>query len=131
MPASTTALVLVSSQSPAGPTMDEQASDVSPGNSFENSAGDVMLYVRNTTGSSIPLLFEADAYGAERTVLSKTIPGSGTENGVAICGPFPPSRFNDHSTTEVASNGRVFVRQGSGSDGDLVMCPFRVPRSLL
>lgn len=132
MPASTTSLLVVAAApTPKGSAFDEQVSDVSPGNSFDNAGGDIMLYVRNTTAGALDVIAEADVMGAERTVFQQAIPGSGTEHGVRILGPFPAAQFNDHSTTEVASNGRVFVRQATGSDGDLVFCPFRVNRLLL
>jgi len=131
MPASTTALtVLAAPGTPAGPTWDEQDTDVSPGNNFDND-GVTMLFARNNTAGAIDLIFEADLYGTERTVLQVTIPGSGTENGVKVLGPFPPGRFNNHDTTEVASTGKVFVRQASGTDGQVKLCPFKVNRSLL
>ena len=124
MPASTTALtVLASPPTPAGVSFDEQASDVSPGNRFPNKPG-TRLYVRNTQAGAINVLFESDKYGAERTVLTVSIPGSGTEHGVKVLGPFPAADFNDHSTTEAGSNGYVMCRQATGSDGDLVFCPF-------
>lgn len=125
MPASAVALtVLAAPASPGGPTWDEQASTVSPGNKFA-ADGLVLLHVRNTTASAINVVFEADLYGTERTLLQVSIPGSGTENGGAILGPFPAS-FLDHTTTAAADNGSVFVRQASGTAGQLVFCPFRV-----
>ncbi len=127
MPASTTALTVIAAPStPAGSSFDEQASDVSPGNNFANPDGNTLLYARNTTAGALDLIFEADVFGTERTVLQTSIPGSGTENGVKILGPFPPSKFNEHGTTEAASTGKVFVRQATGSDGQVVLCPFRV-----
>jgi hypothetical protein len=131
MPAGTTALVVLPAPStPAGPTWDEQASDVSPGNSFPND-GTTLLYCRNTTASPISVTFEADLYGAEVAILSVAIPGSGTEHGVRVLGPFPPGRFNGHESTDNAKTGHVFVRQASGSDGQLQLCPFQINRSLL
>jgi len=131
MPTGTTALtVLAPVGDERGPTWDEQASDVSPGNNFDNAHG-TFLYARNTTASPIDLIFEADIYGSEITVLQVTIPGSGTENGVKVLGPFPPKAFSDHRTTEAASDGKVFVRQASGIDGDVVLCPFRANETLL
>lgn len=124
MPASMTALtVLAAPSTPGGQAFDEQASDQDPGNKFACAPG-TRLYARNTTAGAINLVFEADLYGAEVDLLTVAIPGSGTENGVKILGPFPPE-FLQHGTTEAASNGSVFVRQASGSDGEIVLCPFQ------
>jgi hypothetical protein len=130
MPASTTALTVAPHTDARGFTWDEQPSDVSPGNNFVND-GKTLLFARNTTAGVLALIFEADRYGAERTVMQVNVPANGTENGVAVFGPFPTALFNDHGTTEPASSGRVFVRQASGTDGQVVLCPFRIEPSLL
>ena len=131
MPAGTTSLTVLSSfGTPASPTWDEQASDVTPGNSFPNAKG-VQLYARNTTPTPIDLVFEADRFGAEVEVLRVSIPGSATAGGVKVLGPFPPDEFNEHGTTEAAANGSVFVRQLTGGDGDVVLSPFPLNMTLL
>jgi hypothetical protein len=125
MPASTTPLTVVGpSSSPAGAAFNEQNSDASPGSNFLNARG-TLLYARNTTASPITLIFEADVLGVERTVMTVDVPGSGTEHGVAIIGPFPAHLFNDHSTTTSsgADQGKVYVRH-AGADADIVLCPF-------
>jgi hypothetical protein len=135
MPAATVALTTVGpGNSPAGPAFDEQASAApATGNDFDNAGGDTMLYVRNTTAGALDVILEADVFGVERTVLQTTIPGSATEHGVKILGPFKPEQFNDHSTTVPAGTkqGRVMVKQAAGIAGDLVFCPIKVNRSLL
>lgn len=129
MPAAAVALtVLPVPSTPGGPTFAEQSSTVSPGNKFLND-GQVMLYVRNTTASAINVIFEADIFGSERTLLQTSIPGSGTANGVAVLGPFP-AVFNEHPATAAADNGAVFVRQATGTNGNLVFAPFRVNAAL-
>jgi hypothetical protein len=130
VPAGTTSLIVLDDPGDeTGVAWDEQASDVSPGNSFRGGVG-VMLYARNTTASPIDLIFEADSYGAEIQVLRVTIPGSGTEHGVRIIGPFPPGRFLNHTTTDATKDGHVFVRQASGADGALQLSPFRLQFTL-
>ena len=65
MPAGTTALtVLTPPSTPAGPTWDEQASDQTNGNSFDNNAGDVFLYVRNTTAGALDGLGSSSSAGS-------------------------------------------------------------------
>lgn len=131
MPASTVSLAVVTGNSPLGPTFVEQNAVVSPGNNFDNGGGDVLLYARNTTASPINLIFESDLYGSERTVLIGSVPGSGTQHGVTMFGPFPSELFTNHSTTDGNQNGRVMVRQATGTVGQVQVCPIRVPRSLL
>lgn len=127
MPASTVSLtVAAAAATPAGTVVTEQNSTVSPGNNFEND-GATLLYARNTTAGSLNIAFEADKYGVERTVAQVAI----AAGAKVILGPFPPSDFNDHTGTEAASTGKVFVRQLSGSNGDLVFAPMKLNRSLV
>ncbi len=129
MPSGTVSLTVVGPGStPAGPTHDEQQSTAA-GNSFEND-GSTLLIVRNTNASSRVITFVADRYGAEQTVITSTIPGSGTENGTKVLGPFPPEAFNDHGTTDSAKNGHAMFTH-SGSNSDLMLCPTKINRSLL
>lgn len=128
MPAGATALSVVApAATPAGASFNEQSSDAS-GMKFAND-GETYLYVRNTTVSAVPLSFFSDKYGAEIEVLEVSIPGSATEHGVKILGPFDPVFFNDHATTEAASTGSVIMTH-TGSDADLQVCPFRMPKKL-
>ncbi len=122
MPAGCTALTKVAANPPHGGSFNEQASDASPGNKFAAQADKTRLFVRNTTETAIELNVYADKYGEEVLLQSTSIPGSGTENGERILGPWP-AEFLEHSTTEVASNGQVMVAH-AGSDGDLMLCPF-------
>lgn len=129
MPANSVALVVMPAPARVDlGTFDEQASTVSPGNKFDDD-GVTMLYVRNTTASAITVNFLADLINFERTIASASVPGSGTEGGVLILGPFPKI-FTDHSVTASADNGKVFVKQASGTDGQLQFCPFRVNPNL-
>jgi hypothetical protein len=130
MPVGTVSLTVVGpGNTPAGPSYDEQQSTAA-GNSFDNGGGDIMLVVRNTHGTARTMTFVVDRYGAEQTVMTKSIPGSGTETGLAVLGPFPPSSFNDHSTTDSAKQGHVMFTH-NGSNADLMICPVKVNRSLL
>ena len=128
MPAGATALIIVApAGSPAGASFNEQTSDAS-GMKFVND-GETYLYVRNATVSAVPLSFFSDKYGAELEILEVSIPGSATEHGVKILGPFDPVFFNDHATTESASTGSVICTH-TGSDGDLQVCPIKLPRRI-
>ena len=127
MPASTTALTVVAPSGAGGLIRDvnEQSSDVSPGNNFIND-GKTYLFARNTTASAIDLTFEAHINDVERTVLTATVPGSGTDNGELIVGPFDPALFNVHGAVDT---DRAYVRQASGSDGEVKLMPFRTPHA--
>lgn len=128
MPAGTITLTLVGpGSSPSGPTYDEQQGTAA-GNSFDNT-DTVMLVCRNTNAASRVVTFFADRYGAERTIMTATIPGSATENGTAVLGPFPSDVFNDHSTTDSTKQGHVMFSH-NGINTDLFFCPVRVNRSL-
>jgi hypothetical protein len=126
MPASTVALTVLDVQStPAGAAANQQASTVTPGNNFLND-GWTLVDVVNTTGGALTITFEADVFGAERTVLSTSIAA-----GARVpFGPFAPGKFNGHDATEAASNGRVFMRQIGGSNGGLTFSPYKVSRNL-
>lgn len=127
-----TALTDVSvASSSAGPTLNEQNLDATNGNSFTNSWGTV-LFVRNTTVAAIILDFYSDLNGLECLIQSTSIPGSGTVNGEKIVGPFPPRLFSDHSTTVSAgtSQGKVFLKQRTGSAGDIKVSPLPINQSL-
>lgn len=124
MPATPTALTAIGpASSPAGPSFDEQGNDVTNGNKFDNNDR-TKLYVRNTTVGAIVLNFYADLYGVETLILAVSIPGSGTEHGVKILGPFPSQDFNDHTTTASSTNGQVHCKAASGSSNDLMLCPY-------
>lgn len=126
MPAGCTALtVLQPPVTPFAASFDEQQSDAAPGNYFVND-GDTQLYLRNANASARTITFYADIYGAERTIGTATLPGSGTENGVLILGPFPTGLFNNHSTTESARTGSAMFSH-SGADADVMCCPFKRP----
>ena len=129
MPAGTITLTVVGpGATPAGPTYDEQQSTAA-GNSFDNS-DPVALVVRNTNAASRIVTFFADRYGAERTLMTATIPGSGTENGTAVLGPFPSDVFNDHSATDVTKQGHVMFSH-NGINTDLFFCPVRLNRGFM
>lgn len=119
MPASTTLLTVEASTPPLGVELTEQDSDQSPGNRFPANKK-TRLYARNSSGSPITVVFEADKYGAEVILLSRVM-ASGEER---IFGPFDPE-FLEHSTTEESSNGHVFVRHTSGPDGTIKFVPFQ------
>lgn len=129
MPAGTITLTVIGpGATPAGPTYDEQQSTAA-GNSFDN--GDsVLLVVRNTNASARVLTFFADRYGTERTVMTATVPGSATENGTAVLGPFPSDVFNDHSATDSAKQGHVMFSH-NGVNADLLLAPIKINRSLM
>lgn len=130
MPASCTALTVVGPAStPAGPSWDEQQSDAAPGNRFANARG-TLLGARNTNASSRVLTFYADLYGAEVALMTATVPGSATENGFRLLGPFPAKDFGNHTTTEAASNGQVMVSQ-NGADADIMFTVYVVNLSAL
>lgn len=130
MPASCTSLTVVAAAStPAGPTHDEQQSDASPGNKWVNTHP-MLLSARNTNVASKIISFYADIIGVEAVIMTSTIPGSATENGTRVLGPFPPSKFSDHNTTEAASTGQVMITH-NGADADLMLCPFILNQSLL
>lgn len=129
MPAGTVSLTIVGpGGTPAGPTYDEQQGTAA-GNSFDN-AEPTMLVCRNTNAAARVVTFFADRYGGERTVMTATIPGSGTENGTAVLGPFPSDVFNDHSTTDAAKMGTVMFTH-NGINTDLQFCPLRINRGLI
>jgi len=129
MPASTVSLVVVGpGGTPAGAAHDEQQS-TALGNSFDNSEPTILV-VRNTNVAARVITFLADRYGGERTVMTATIPGSATENGTAILGPFPPEPFNDHSTTDATKMGVVQFTH-NGANADLQLCPTRLNRSFI
>lgn len=130
MPAGATNLnVLGPPSSPAGITYAETTLDAANGNKFDND-GKVILTVRNTTAGAIILDFYADTpEGNEVKVMSVSIPGSGTANGIKRLGPFPPSRYNNHNTTEAASSGKVIMKQASA--GALNACAEQLNMSLL
>lgn len=125
MPAGTTALTVVAPTGNGGlrRDMNEQNSDVSPGNNFVND-GKTYLFARNTQAGANTLVFEAHINGVETTVHTEAVPGSATDNGEVIVGPFAPGLFNQHQGVDL---DRVYVRQGSGADGDVVLCPFKAP----
>jgi hypothetical protein len=129
MPAGTVTLVNVGpGSSPAGPTYDEQQGTAA-GNSFDNTDA-ILLVCRNTNAAARVVTFFADRYGAERTIMTATIPGSATENGTSVLGPFPSDVFNDHSTTDATKQGHVMFSH-NGINTDLFFCPVRVNRSLM
>ncbi|MBM4356956.1 MAG: hypothetical protein FJ096_02495 [Deltaproteobacteria bacterium] len=129
MPAGTVTLTVIGPGStPAGPTYEEQQGTAA-GNSFDNS-DPVALVVRNTNASARIVTFVADRYGVERTVLTATIPGSATENGTAVLGPFPSELFNDHSTTDATKQGHVMFTH-NGINTDLKFCPVRLNRGFM
>lgn len=129
MPAGTVTLTVIGpGSSPAGPTYDEQQGTAA-GNSFDNSDA-VALVVRNTNAAARVVTFVADRYGVERTVLTATIPGSATENGTAVLGPFPSELFNDHSTTDATKQGHVMFTH-NGINTDLNFCPVRLNRGFM
>ena len=107
-----------------GTTNTESNCDTTNGNKFTNAAGTLLL-ARNTTVSAIILDFYADLNGVEVLIGSKSIPGSGTNNGGAILGPFPAKFFNDHtvSITGTSAQGAVVFKQRSGSAGDIKVAP--------
>jgi hypothetical protein len=108
-----------------GPTTNEQDGDVVNGNQFDNARG-TLLQCRNTTAGAINITFYADLLGTEVLVGTVSIPGSGTQNGHKIIGPFPSDAFNNHSTSVPASDGRVLCKQASGSNGQIKFFPFVV-----
>ena len=121
MPASTTALSVLSSGSPRGIALSEEDADTSPGNKFKADPK-TFLYARNSAGAvSYDLYFEADKFGQEVTLLTETM-SPGEER---IFGPFPPE-FLDHGTTSPSDNGSVFVRPDSGADGTMKFVAFRL-----
>jgi len=129
MPAGTiTITVLGPGAGPAGPTYDEQQSTAA-GNSFDNNDATVLV-CRNTNATARVITFVADRYGAERTIMTATIPGSATENGTAVLGPFPSDVFNDHSTTDSTKQGHVMFTH-NGVNADLFLAPVRVNRALM
>lgn len=132
MPAGATTLALLTPvHKPNGPTHAETNLDATNGNKFVND-GSTVLVVRNTTAGAIVLDFFADTpEGNEVKVMSRSIPGSGTANGIAVLGPFPPERYNDHSTTEAATTGQVICKQLTGTTGNLVAAAMPLPRSLM
>jgi hypothetical protein len=80
----------------AGPTFRNAAA----ADSFDNN-GDVLLYVKNTTGSPVTVTIDAagltvgpagaSAFNADVAV---SVPAT---TGERLIGPFPPARFNDSS----------------------------------
>lgn len=123
MPAGSTAFAAVAAPTgPKGPVHAETSIDATVGNKFDTT-GVNFLVVRNTTAGVIVLDFFADTpEGNEVKVMSKSIPGSATANGIALVGPFPLSRYGLHATTEPASNGKVIMKPFSGITGNLVAC---------
>lgn len=129
MPASCTALTVVAApSSPAGASHDEQQSDAAPGNRWANS-GRSLASFRNTNAAARIVSFYADQYGVEAVIMTSTVPGSATENGTKIMGPFAPSKFNNHNTTEVATTGQIHITH-NGADADLMICPFELNMGL-
>lgn len=124
MPAATTALTVVAPSGNGGLSRDiAEQNSVLAGNNFVND-GEVYLFARNTTVAAISLGFEAHINGVETTVHTEAIPGSGTDGGSRIIGPFKPSLFNAHAGVD---GDRVYVRQLTGTAGQVVLCPFKVP----
>lgn len=123
MPVGSTSLAVVAAVGGISQAYAETALDAANGNKFIND-GKTELHVRNTTAGAIVMDFYADTgptgVGNEVKVASVSIPGSGTNNGVKVLGPFPPSLFNNHNLTEAATTGQVIAKQASA--GALVGC---------
>jgi hypothetical protein len=130
MPAGATTLAaLAPATRPNGPTYAETTLDAANGNKFPNN-GSTILIVRNTTAGAIVLDFFVDTpEGNEVKVMSRSIPGNGTANGIVQLGPFPPERYNEHNTTEAASTGQVIMKQLSAGALSAALIP--LSKSLL
>lgn len=113
---------------PTGYTWAEQ-SNTAAGNKIANT-GRTMMGVRNSNAAARTVSFYADIFAVEVVILTKSVPGSGTANGLDTWGPFPRGVFNDHSTTSAANNGQL-VFSSTGSDADLKLCPFELSDGLL
>ncbi len=124
MPAGATTLAaLAQATRPNGPTYAETTLDATNGNKFVNDGGTILV-VRNTTVGAIVLDFYADTpEGNEVKVMSRSIPGSGTANGITQLGPFPPERYNAHNTTEAASTGQVIMKQATAGALSAALIP--------
>jgi hypothetical protein len=124
MPAATTPIPVAQRSGNSSKVRDLafQASVVSPGNNFPNT-GRTMLAVRNTTVGALDIILEGHLGGVERTLMQESVPGSGTDNGIRIFGPFETDRFNNHNGVDI---DRAYVRQATGSNGDLTFAPFEI-----
>ena len=101
------------------------AAVASGGDVFAND-GKTFLLVKNASGSTRTVTADAVAsldkpgFGTVPIADSVlTVPGSGTNGGLTMWGPFPPDRFND-------SNGRVSLTY-SDSGADLTIAVVRIP----
>lgn len=128
MPAATVALNVVPPSGNGGLSRDINESNVNitPGNSFAND-GETYLYCRNTTAGAIDLTFRAHINNVETIVHTESIPGTGTDTGVRIVGPFKPSLFNNHGSLGDAD--KAYVMAASGSSGDVKACAIKMPRA--
>jgi hypothetical protein len=108
---------------PSGTAWDEQQSTAA-GNKFTND-GRTLLGGRNTNVASRVLTFYVDVFAVEVALMLVTVPGSATENGQAMMGPFPKPVFDNHDTTSSASTGSVVLAH-NGANADLMFCPFGI-----
>lgn len=124
MPAGTIPLTVVQRSGTAAKDRDLnlQNSTVSPGNNFVNT-GKTMLLARNTQVGAANLLFEGHVLGTEITLATCSVPGSATDSGIRLFGPFETDKFNSHAGADV---DRCYVRQSGGANGDLQLCPFEI-----
>lgn len=102
------------------------AAVASGGDTFAND-GNTVLLVKNANAATRTVTADAVAsldkpgFGTVPIADSVlTVPGSGTNGGLAMWGPFPPDRFNN-------SNGAVSLTY-SDSGADLTIAVVRVPR---
>lgn len=126
-----TNLTLVGPAAWNGLVMNEQNHDAANGNKFDNQPGTV-LFCRNTTVGALDVNFYADINGVEVLLGTVSIPGSGTQNGEKIIGPFKAELFNDHGVSVAAgtAQGTVIFKPPVATAGQIKFSPHAFNPSL-